>query len=40
MSELMLNGLEVSLLGFGGVFVVLILFYLSVKIMMAVFKDK
>lgn len=40
MSELMLSGLEVSLLGFSGVFVVLILFYLSVKIMMAVFKDK
>ncbi|WP_019132124.1 OadG-related small transporter subunit [Peptoniphilus obesi] len=40
MSEVMLNGLEVSLLGFAGVFIVLILFYLSVKIMMAVFKDK
>jgi hypothetical protein len=40
MESIMLKGLKVAGLGFSGVFLVLILFYISIKIMLAVFKDK
>ncbi|RVU54518.1 oxaloacetate decarboxylase [Anaerosphaera multitolerans] len=38
--EVMRQGLAVALLGLAGVFIVLILFYFSVKLMLLVFKNK
>ncbi len=38
MNGLMMAGLEVAALGLAGVFAVLILFYIAVKIMLKVFK--
>ncbi|WP_138160365.1 OadG-related small transporter subunit [Peptoniphilus catoniae] len=40
MNSILASGFEVAVLGLGGVFAVLILFYISVKIMLKVFKDK
>ncbi|SHH05149.1 Oxaloacetate decarboxylase, gamma chain [Anaerosphaera aminiphila DSM 21120] len=37
---LMKQGLEVAVLGLAGVFAVLILFYISVKVMLVIFKNK
>ncbi|CDZ75458.1 putative membrane protein [Peptoniphilus sp. ING2-D1G] len=38
MKDIMLSGLEVAALGLIGVFAVLILFYIAVKIMLKIFK--
>lgn len=38
--ELMKQGVEVAILGLVGVFAVLILFYISVKLMMMIFRTK
>lgn len=39
-SELLRQGLEVSVFGLLGVFAVLILFYISIKVMMIIFRNK
>lgn len=39
-SELMQQGIQVTIFGLAGVFAVLILFYISIKILMRAFKNK
>lgn len=39
-SELMQQGIQVTIFGLAGVFTVLILFYISIKILMRAFKNK
>lgn len=38
-TELLQQGIEVSIFGLAGVFAVLILFYISIKILMMLFKN-